>query len=238
MIISVIKVLCSEFYAVLTNLYSIAKYSNNNKTCSFSYKCHISNCSFEEYVKLFENVIVYNTSVGRCSYIQRDTKIYNCKIGRFCSIGPEVIIAPGQHDIDKLTTHPSILFNHSTPLPIAFGALDFPDSKKINVSIGNDVWIGAKAVLLDGIEVGDGVIIGAGAVVTKNVEPYSVVVGVPAKVIKKRFKDEEIAYLIKNPWWNLDLSTIKENIAYMTSLTYYKEYVEKSHTKNTKHTTK
>ena len=82
------------------------------------------------------------------------------------------------------------------------------------VSIGNDVWIGANAILLDGISVGDGAIIAAGAVVAKNVAPYSIVGGVPASLIKKRFSDDMIKRLIDFRWWDKDTSWLKKNHQY------------------------
>ncbi|MBR6646045.1 MAG: CatB-related O-acetyltransferase, partial [Clostridia bacterium] len=78
--------------------------------------------------------------------------------------------------------------------------------------IGNDVWIGHSALILEGVKIGDGAIVGAGAVVTKDVPPYSIVVGVPAKVIKYRFSENEIAKLSELKWWDQSVEWIKENV--------------------------
>jgi carbonic anhydrase/acetyltransferase-like protein (isoleucine patch superfamily) len=89
--------------------------------------------------------------------------------------------------------------------------------------IGNDVWIGARAILIDGITVGDGAVIGAGAVVTKDVPPYAIVGGVPAKIIKYRFEPEVIEFLLASQWWNKDRSWIEENISLFSDVKRYME---------------
>jgi carbonic anhydrase/acetyltransferase-like protein (isoleucine patch superfamily) len=77
-------------------------------------------------------------------------------------------------------------------------------------TIGNDVWIGARAMVLDGVTIGDGCVIAAGSVVTKNIEPYSIVGGIPAKLIRKRFSDEVIELLLTWKWWNLPVETLRQ----------------------------
>lgn len=137
------------------------------------------------------------------------------KIGKFCSIAYNVeIFLGGNHRTDWVSTYPFNILNNS--FPNAVGINGHPFSKG-DVIIGNDVWIGQNSVILSGIKIGDGAVIGANSVVTKNVEPYSIVAGNPAKLIKKRFTDDQINSLEKIEWWNWPIEKINENIPLMCS---------------------
>ncbi len=121
-------------------------------------------------------------------------------------------IAIGNHPTSVfVTTFPSFYYNTESQKgftfhkdkPIYEGLNKYPDEdKKYQVVIGNDVWIGCNSIILGGIKIGDGAIVGAGAVVTRDVAPYSIVAGVPAKVIKYRFTDEQIEFLDSLKWWD------------------------------------
>jgi len=131
------------------------------------------------------------------------------KIGKFCSIAENVkIFLGGEHQTNIITTYPlkTILKNKKED-----------DFSKGDVIIGNDVWIGYGATILSGVTIGDGAVIGAKAVVAKSVEPYSIVVGNPAREIKKRFNNKTIKKLLKQKWWDWDIKKIKNNIKYLTS---------------------
>lgn len=124
---------------------------------------------------------------GNFSYMHRGGIIYtNCEIGRYCSIAPEVIIGASKHPLTNLST------------------LYDPNSTPLKTTIGNDVWIGAKVVIQSGVSVGDGAVIGSGAVVTKDVPPYAIVAGVPAKILRYRFDEATILELLEIKWWDLD----------------------------------
>ena len=134
------------------------------------------------------------------------------KIGRFCSIacGAKFIFTSANHALGSLSTY---------PFPIFFEewGLDPKDissawDNKGDIEVGNDVWIGYEAVILSGVKIGDGAIIGARAVVTKDVEPYAIVGGVPAKQIRKRFDDDTIDKLMKLRWWDMDEEAIRRSI--------------------------
>ncbi len=131
-------------------------------------------------------------------------------IGTFCSIAWNVTIGTTHHPMNWLTTH---IFPYSKR-PDLYPIL-LEDDKLLHfdyvypVTIGNDVWIGCNVTILDGVTVGDGAIIGAGAVVTKNVPPYAVVAGVPARVLKYRFDEQTIKDLLELKWWELDDELIK-----------------------------
>lgn len=145
-------------------------------------------------------VKIFDSKVGKYSYFAADTCVNNARIGMFCSIGHEVIIGGmGFHDMQKISTHPSFFGSK------LFGNFVLYEKKfheeKVTI-IGRDVWIGARVIVMNGVTVGDGSVVAAGSVVTKNVEPYTVVGGVPAKLIKKRFCDQNKESIIKNSRWN------------------------------------
>ena len=151
---------------------------------------------------------LYN--VGEHSYMGQDIVIPNVKetkIGKYCSIACGVYIGASSHPLDFLTTH---CFAYSKSAPSLYGDLITPKEFVVDISdtiyppvnVGNDVWIGANALIMDGVTIGDGAVVGAGAVVTKDIPPYAVVGGVPAKVIKYRFNEQTIEQLLDLKWWN------------------------------------
>lgn len=125
------------------------------------------------------------------------------RIGKFCSIacGAKFIFTSANHAINALSTYPFPLFFEEWGLSAA-KVTDAWDNKG-DIVVGNDVWIGYEAVLLSGVHIGDGAVIGARAVVTKDVAPYTIVGGVPAKPIRKRFSQAVIDRLLARPWWDL-----------------------------------
>ena len=134
-------------------------------------------------------------------------------IGKFCSIacGAKFLFNSANHSMESLSTYPFPLFFEEWGLD-RNDVADAWDNKG-DIIIGNDVWIGYEAVILSGVTIGDGAIIGARAVVTRDVPPYTIVGGVPAKAIKKRFSEATIAYLLRIQWWNWSKEKIAENIA-------------------------
>lgn len=169
-----------------------------------------SDIRIDEFVQIPKKChIRKNVSIGRATYISPNTTIEsNVSIGKYCSLAPGVFIAPGEHYTDLMTTHP-VLFD-----PVwrkKFGIHEKEEYIKkigksdINTIIGNDVWIGLNVIIMRGVKIGDGAIIAAGAVVTKDVPPYAIVGGVPAKVIRFRFNKETIHRLLNDEWWNKEL---------------------------------
>lgn len=137
--------------------------------------------------------------MDRYSYIGQSSVVSNVQIGQFCSIGGYGQIGGGLHPTDMVSTSPSFLSGKSTS-GRNFAQIPFKASKK--VVIGNDVWIGVGVYIKAGVHIGDGAVIGAHAVVTHDVEPYSIVAGVPAKEIRKRFDEATIKKLLELKWWD------------------------------------
>lgn len=153
------------------------------------------------------NRLKYN--IGEHTYVATEYNIPDyVTVGKYCSIAREVKIGLGEHPTSWLTTHtfPYTCDEKSETFYTGIRAtkesvINLKPAEKIN--IGNDVWIGERAMILNGVNIGDGAIIAAGAVVTKDVPPYAVVGGVPAKIIKYRFSNDIINKLLELKWWDL-----------------------------------
>ena len=176
------------------------------------------NTDFEGLNVIHSGVNIYDSSIGFASYIGNNTKLSNTQIGKYCSIAHEVELLESTHPTSGFaSTHPAF-FSLLKQSGFTFvnkqlfqEELFFDKKKNIKLKIGNDVWIGAKVIIIAGIEIGDGAIIGAGSIVTKNVPPYAIVVGVPAKIIKFRFDEATIDKLLKFKWWNKDKAWLENN---------------------------
>lgn len=167
---------------------------------------------------------IYNDFVHDPRQFEENNVLYHypinhdkLKIGKFCSIacGAKFLFNSANHTVKSLSTY---------PFPIFFEAwgLDVRDitsawDNKGDIVIGNDVWIGYEAVIMAGVTIGDGAIIGTRAVVTKDVPPYTIVGGVPARQIRKRFSEDMIAYLLDLKWWDWPIEKISENIEFIKS---------------------
>ncbi len=159
---------------------------------------------WEAPIKLFHSSRVSNVEIGAYSYISPKTDIHYASIGRYCSIGDNVNMRGSEHPKSWLSSHPFPYTNLYTASRSYSPALTFDGySKRSN--IGHDVWIGSQAIILPGVKIGTGAIIGAGAVVAKDIPPYAIAVGNPAKVVKYRFKQALIDRLLQSEWWNYDL---------------------------------
>lgn len=156
-----------------------------------------------------------NYTYGRCNVFNwgEPNKLV---VGKFCSIAPNVnVYTGGNHRTDWVTTYP---FGHIHNA--IFNTFDGTGHPKSNgdVIIGNDVWIGSNVTIMSGITVGDGSVIANNSHVVKNVEPYSIVGGNPARFIKYRFTEEQIKKLLKIQWWNWPTDRINNNLHLMCNL--------------------
>jgi acetyltransferase-like isoleucine patch superfamily enzyme len=164
-------------------------------------------CKFGEYSALWGTARLFRSTLGRFSYLAGG-RVVNTTVGDFSSIGQQVLIGGfGAHPTRWLTTHPAF-YSTLGQTSLTFVDRDgFPEYSP--VIIGSDVWIGTRAMVLDGVNIGDGAIIGAGSVVTRDVKPFEVVAGVPARRLRARFDDETISRLQHSQWWRADVDTLR-----------------------------
>jgi chloramphenicol O-acetyltransferase type B len=164
--------------------------------------------TFSQYVRLYGATTLSNASIGRHTYFN-GSKAENVSIGSFCSIGPGTRLGGmGTHPLTMISTHP-VFFSTLRQSGRTFAEESYFEEFK-STKIGNDVWIGAHAILVDGVTIGDGAVVAAGAVVTKDVPAYAVVGGVPATIIKYRFGQQDIDVLLKIKWWLLPDAVLEE----------------------------
>ena len=165
-----------------------------------------------------------NSKVGKYTRIKPGCVIKNADIGNFCSIANDVIIGPGQHPTKFISTN-SIFYK---PGITDYFASDIDFEEEPRITIGNDVWIGNGALIMDGITIGNGAVIASRAVVTKDVEPYAIVGGVPAKTLKFRFNDDVIKALESTKWWLLDDDKIKKILPIFTDCDLTADKIKKA----------
>lgn len=150
---------------------------------------------------------IYNSKFKKHSFCGYDCDINNCEVGAFTSIGNSVIIGGGMHPLKWVGMSP-VFYEGRDSINKKFS--EFPRTKQKKTMVGNDVWIGQNAMIKAGVTIGDGAVIGMGSIVTKDVEPYSVVGGNPAKFIKFRFNEETVNKLLEIKWWNFSDSDLKK----------------------------
>lgn len=169
--------------------------------CRFSFASRVDERSrFECGVVIGGSTDIVDSSFGRNTYVA-DAKVAHADVGAFCSIGPEALIGSGTHPTNFVSTSP-LFYSTRTLFGRSFAVQDLVDDTA-RVFIGNDVWIGAKAIIFNGTRIGHGAIIGAAALVNKDVPPYAIVGGVPAKILRMRFPDEVVDALLRWRWWEL-----------------------------------
>lgn len=219
-IIYILKEIKSSILAYLYKLNTFVNLKTQNPTCIFYKGSSIcKNSKIGKYNVIFNDVSVSNSNINNHTFIQKKSQITNATIGKFCSIAANVQIGLGNHPTAMVSTHPAF-YSNNQPIAKSFSANNlFSPYKQTN--IGHDVWIGTNAIILDGVSVGTGAIIAAGAVVTKDVEPYAIVGGVPAKIIRYRFEKEIINKLLQSQWWNLTESKLIKLCAFFSNPEFF-----------------
>lgn len=208
------------------------KYKTPN-TCRIHCTSSIHKVSCAGYNTISNSALVSNVKLGFLSNINNNCEIINTEIGKFCSMGPRVCTIIGRHPTSKIVSINPVFYSLRMQNGFTyadnqlFEEFKYVDKKgNISVKIGNDVWIGADVKILEGVTIGDGAIIATGAVVTKDVSPYSIVGGVPAKVISYRFTENQISRLQEIKWWNWSLEKIEKKSAFFSDIDIFLKDVE------------
>lgn len=158
-------------------------------------------CELDRNARIERDCILLSSRIGAWSYVMNGSTIQHAVIGRYCSIARDVVICPGRHPLDRFSQSP-YFYNRNADNPFRkqvekSGVEPFEDY--LGVTVGNDVWIGTRAILLDGVHIGDGAVIAAGAVVTKDVPAGAVVGGVPARILRNREGRGDTSWYNKDP---------------------------------------
>lgn len=182
----------------------------------------VLNSEFEGMNMLSKGVIVCDSFVGLSSYINDNSVLYRVRVGRYCSIADNVKIGFGNHPTHFVSTHPAFYYDTTNVLGYTFtddvignetaGVFKSVDTDgRCLAEIGSDVWIGSHSLIMDGVRIGTGAVIAAGSVVAKDVPPYAIVGGSPAKIIKYRHTFFTIERLLTSRWWEQPVEWIKDN---------------------------
>lgn len=202
-----------------------------SKNVKFSSGVNITKNSKFEGMNSLGKDTYFNGEMGYGTYIGANCNI-NALVGRYCCIADDVRVYVGTHPIKWGSINPMF---YSTKKQNGYSYVNedlfeeekfVDEAKKYGVIIGNDVWIGARVTILGGLKIGDGAVVGAGAVVTKDVPPYTIVGGVPAKIIKMRFDEETVCKLLDYRWWAKPQEWIKNNALYFNNIEELIEILE------------
>lgn len=213
---NIIRLLLLPF-GLLLKFLALAKEGSRDIYNFFNYKnaeidsdCCINDKSeIAPYTHILKNCYINSSRIDSYTYIGRNCIVQNARIGKFCSIANDVFIGLGNHPTELVSTSP-LFYRTRNTLKIKLVDEDYKFDEYHPITIGNDVWIGTRAIIMDGINIGNGAIIASNSVITKDVPPYAIVAGVPAKIIKFRFNEEKIEELQKLEWWHMSLVEIKE----------------------------
>lgn len=168
----------------------------------------IKDCILEQPARIFPDCTVIGCKIGRYSYCSYGCSLSNCEIGRYCSIAENVSCGLATHPIEWVSTSPAFHLCSGRSVSRDLARLRF-DAGAPRTVIGNDVWIGKGVYLKAGITIGNGAVIGMGSVVTRDVPPYAIVAGNPARLIRMRFPDEVLEKLESSRWWELEPDVLK-----------------------------
>ena len=174
--------------------------SNLGQATTVHSYCVLTRVISDQNVSFYDHGSFTEVEMGSYSYVAARAEMSMTKVGRFCSIGPSLICGYGNHPVNWVSTSP-VFFSTFKQCGTTFSYKCLYEERK-PIVIGNDVWIGARVFIRDGISIGNGAIVAAGSVIVKDVPDYAIVGGVPAKIIRYRFPPDVIASLSSIAWWN------------------------------------
>jgi phosphonate metabolism protein (transferase hexapeptide repeat family) len=170
----------------------------------------IEDASIGSFTDIGPRWVVIGSSLGDYSYLAgRDGMVIYSQIGKFCGIASHVMINPGEHPMDRVTQHHCTYRRRRYGFSATDDEVFFGWRRSQPCRIGHDVWIGSAALIMAGVTIGTGAVVGAGAVVTRDVRPYEIVAGVPARPLRRRFVDPVIEKLLRIAWWEWDRATLQ-----------------------------
>lgn len=193
-----------------------------DKGCVVGERSFIQKSSIGLQTRIDRDNQIQDSVIGDRSYTGRFSLIFKTKIGKFSSLSYGVVLGAAGHNMTRATTHPFIYKNNFYGL--CCGGQIESDLFDYDLSIGNDVWIGANCTIIRNLEIGHGAVIGANSFVNKDIPPYAIAVGSPCKVIGFRFTEDIISKLLTLKWWNWDDNKIDRNKSFFCNQLSYKSF--------------
>ena len=182
-------------------------HSSLGPRCVVEESAELYHCTLAEDVSVQAKSILNQVRIGRYSYLSREASLNDVSVGSFASIGPRALLGCGDHPVDLASTAP-VFYSTRRQCGVTFAAVDFPAERR-TITIGHDVWLGANVFVRDGVTIADGAIVAAGAVVARDVPPYAIVGGVPARLIRFRFPSDTIQRLRAVQWWHWEETRLR-----------------------------
>lgn len=195
-----------------------------NPTCRIE-STLLNDSRLGQYVGIGQGVELTHCSVDDYSYVANDTKLELVIVGKFCSIGPQCKVGLDRHPKSFVSTHPIFHAKENESSVKMVRRNDVFDVSPKATRIWHDVWFGTNVVLPGGIEIGTGAIIAAGAVVVKDIPPYAIAGGNPARVIRYRFPESQIDDILQSRWWEWSFSEIEKNVDSFQNIEKFKEFL-------------
>lgn len=201
MLLNIIKNALYEISEPIGKALVLASLQKKYPTCRFYSGATVDeSSSLGKYNVIFTNTSIVDSTIGDHTFVQKNSVVNHARIGKFCSIAGEVSVGLGRYPLERVSSHPAF-YSVSQPVGRTFADRDIFQPFERTV-IGHDVWLGQGALVVDGVRIGTGAVVGAGAVVTKDVPPYAIVGGVPARILRYRFESDVIEELLHARWWN------------------------------------
>jgi acetyltransferase-like isoleucine patch superfamily enzyme len=190
----------------------------NNPTCRIE-STSLNRVVWGKYAAVLSGAQLNDVRVSDFSYISNGSVLNNVELGKFCSIGPRVQIGLGPHPSRVfVSTYPAFYSESNTGCPLRLRENKIFNDDIPKTIVDNDVWIGANVIIPGGIHIGTGAVVAAGSVVVKDVSPYAIVGGNPAKFIRYRFSDDQIEVLMKSKWWDWPIDIIRKRVDYFSDI--------------------